>query len=141
MPIVPIETIDCGNFEVIYINISNIDNKQAQIIKEDILKKGIKSTKIIGLIFFAESLFTTPTIRQLGKDLSLELQKTNRYIGGVIYGVNQFNKMVARLASKKVQFADSKTESLEVIQEMFDRKRPNYLPETSKKHYKASNHN
>ena len=73
-------------------------------------------------------MFTTPKMRRIGKELSLELQKTNRYIGGVIYGVNEFNKMVSLLASRKVQFANSKEESVIVIQEMYEGKRPNYLP-------------
>ena len=122
-----VKVVDLVKYQVLVIDLSDINDEDAINIKSTVLEIGVNSDEVIGLIFYAESLFSTPFIRRTGKELSLELQKINRYIGGVIYGVNEFNKMVARLASKKVQFADTKDESFQVLNEMFEGERPNYL--------------
>ena len=87
-----------------------------------------KDNRTYGTIYCTEGGVATPKIRQLGKKLSIDSEKTGLYIGSVVYGVNTFIKMVAKLSNKKVQFGKNKEDCIKILHEMFLRKRPNHLP-------------
>ena len=124
-----IEKIEYSEFSLFIIDFQNLNEMEIL----DILQKSTdiahKANITYGTIYCTEGGFATPKIRQLGKQLSISSEKTGRYIGSAIYGANPFIKMVAKLSNDKIQFGKDKVACIKILQEMYERKRPNHLPQ------------
>jgi predicted RND superfamily exporter protein len=120
------------HFDVYLLTLTNSSEEDVTSLFQEVEKRASESTKLFGLILYAETLFVTPKMRQIGKRMEQNLTDTGRHIGGAIYGVNSFVKLVAKLANPKIQFGSTEEECYQILKEMFNGERTNHLPKIDK---------
>ena len=123
-----IEKITLTGFLLFIIDLRDLSEDEIIFLFNESTRMAHATGQIYGTIYNTEFGVPTPKIRQLGKKLSIESEKTGRYIGSAIYGVNVFIKMVAKLSNDKVQFGDDKNDCIRLLHEMYEGKKPNHLP-------------
>jgi len=122
-----IEKIEKPGFLLFVVDLRDLDEEEILYLFKESTRMAHEMGQTYGTIYNTEQGIPTPKIRQLGKRLTEESEKKGFYIGSAIYGVNVFIEMVARLASKKVQFGKDKEDCIKILTEMFEGERPNYL--------------
>ncbi len=123
-----IEKIEFQNFTLYLMDFQGLAEDEILSLLQSSTDLAHKANRTYGTIYCTKEGIPTPKIRQLGKKLSIESEKTGLYIGSAIYGVNVFIKMVAKLSNDKIQFGDSKKDCIKILHEMYEGKRPNHLP-------------